>query len=236
MCQQLFSSSSIPPRDRNHEKTRQQPSASAATDDDLEREQGQVRYEPESILKSEKFRESLLTQTTTTAEGSSLSSPSVSRLEFLNHVWPQFIRPIVFDLEVSSALLVIDVQNDFISGSLATKDSPAGQDGREVIEPINELLPLFPAVNVVYSLDWHPRNHVSFFSNLDSRDWSSSTSSSGKEEEEEISEWDTVTFSGPPPFNQTLFPDHCVQETLGAQLHSDLKVGKDINKEQQHCE
>ena len=37
----------------------------------------------------------------------------------------QIVRPV-------SALLVIDVQNDFISGSLAITGCPAGQDGEEV--------------------------------------------------------------------------------------------------------
>ena len=33
-----------------------------------------------------------------------------------------------------------------------------------------------------------------------------------------------ATFAGPPPFNQTLWPDHCVQGTEGAELHPDLEV------------
>ena len=39
-----------------------------------------------------------------------------------------------------SALVVVDVQNDFISGSLAIKNCPAGQNGEEVVPPINTLL------------------------------------------------------------------------------------------------
>ena len=37
----------------------------------------------------------------------------------------QIVRPV-------SALLVIDVQNDFISGSLAVVNCPAGEDGGDV--------------------------------------------------------------------------------------------------------
>ena len=37
----------------------------------------------------------------------------------------QIVRPV-------SALLVIDVQNDFISGSLAVVNCPAGEKGEEV--------------------------------------------------------------------------------------------------------
>ena len=36
-------------------------------------------------------------------------------------------------------MIVIDVQNDFIAGSLALKNGPAGQDGVEVVKPINEV-------------------------------------------------------------------------------------------------
>ena len=43
----------------------------------------------------------------------------------------QIVRPV-------SALLVIDVQNDFISGSLAIKNCAAGQDGADVVSPINK--------------------------------------------------------------------------------------------------
>ena len=35
---------------------------------------------------------------------------------------------------------------------------------------------------------------------------------------------DIVEFPGPPKLNQTLWPDHCVQGSWGAQLHEDLKV------------
>ena len=41
-----------------------------------------------------------------------------------------------------STLLVIDVQNDFITGTLATKNGPAGEDGLDVIEPINQVIGL----------------------------------------------------------------------------------------------
>ena len=43
-------------------------------------------------------------------------------------------------MKPKSALVVVDVQNDFISGSLAIKNCPAGQNGEEVVPPINTLL------------------------------------------------------------------------------------------------
>ena len=40
----------------------------------------------------------------------------------------------------SAAFLVIDMQNDFLTGSLALRAAPAGQDGLEVLRPLNRLL------------------------------------------------------------------------------------------------
>jgi nicotinamidase/pyrazinamidase len=59
----------------------------------------------------------------------------------------------------ASALLIIDVQNDFCpKGALAVKD------GDRVIEPLNRLSSLFAANGgrVIATQDWHPAGHVSF--------------------------------------------------------------------------
>ena len=69
-----------------------------------------------------------------------------------------------------SALLVIDVQNDFIDGTLAIRHCPAGQEGAEVVPVINELLDTVPFNLVIYSLDWHPPNHISFIENKNDRE------------------------------------------------------------------
>src|SRR5260370_506171 len=56
------------------------------------------------------------------------------------------------------ALIIVDVQNDFIpGGALPTRN------GDEVVPVINRLQPLFPLV--VATQDWHPPNHGSFASN-----------------------------------------------------------------------
>lgn len=65
-----------------------------------------------------------------------------------------------------SAFLIVDVQNDFITGSLNIKHCAAQHDGSEVIDPINRLLETVPFDAVFYSLDWHPVDHVSFIDNL----------------------------------------------------------------------
>ncbi len=60
---------------------------------------------------------------------------------------------------VGDALLVIDVQNDFLPGG-----SLAVPDGDAVIPPLNRCLALFTKLNLpIYaSRDWHPANHCSF--------------------------------------------------------------------------
>lgn len=65
-----------------------------------------------------------------------------------------------------NAFLIVDVQNDFITGSLNIKQCAAQHDGSEVIEPINRLLETVNFDAVFYSLDWHPVDHVSFIDNL----------------------------------------------------------------------
>lgn len=66
----------------------------------------------------------------------------------------------------TNALIVVDVQNDFIDGSLALLNAPAGQDGIEVVPVINQLLELIEFDAVVYTQDWHPIDHIAFHDNL----------------------------------------------------------------------
>lgn len=68
-----------------------------------------------------------------------------------------------------SALLVVDVQNDFLEGSLALRNCPAGQDGMGVIPAINSVLDTVNFDLVVYTRDWHPSNHISFVENIEKR-------------------------------------------------------------------
>ncbi|XP_034948815.1 uncharacterized protein Naam [Chelonus insularis] len=119
-----------------------------------------------------------------------------------------------------SAFLIVDVQNDFISGSLNIKNCAAQHDGSEVIEPINRLLDTVTFDAVFYSLDWHPVDHVSFIDNLHLREVDESSPIS----KDDAKVYDTVTFKGPPLLKQRLWPRHCVQDSWGAELHKDLKV------------
>ncbi len=69
------------------------------------------------------------------------------------------INPNRAAIAVGDALIVVDVQNDFLpGGALAV---PAGDD---VIEPLNRAIEAFERARlpVYYSRDWHPPNHCSF--------------------------------------------------------------------------
>lgn len=69
-----------------------------------------------------------------------------------------------------NALIIVDVQNDFIDGSLALRSCGSNQDGVDVIGPINRLVKFGQFDKIIYSLDWHPENHVGFYENLHLRE------------------------------------------------------------------
>jgi nicotinamidase/pyrazinamidase len=94
-------------------------------------------------------------------------------------------------------LLVVDIQNDFCPGG-----NLAVPHGDEIVPAINRLAERF--AHVVLTQDWHPRGHKSFAS-----------SHPGKKP------FETIEVSYGP---QILWPDHCVQGTLGAAFRDDLKV------------
>lgn len=96
---------------------------------------------------------------------------------------------------MKQALVIVDVQNDFIPGGAL----PA-KDGEEVVPVINRVQARFDLV--VATQDWHPANHGSFASNHPGH------------EPGEI-----IDLHG---LQQILWPDHCVQGTWGAELHREL--------------
>lgn len=96
-----------------------------------------------------------------------------------------------------TALIVVDVQNDFCPGGAL-----AVPGGDEIVPVINALAPRFETV--VLTQDWHPAGHASFAS----------------------------SHAGRQPFEtaelaygaQVLWPDHCVQGTIGAEFHPGLRI------------
>jgi nicotinamidase/pyrazinamidase len=97
----------------------------------------------------------------------------------------------------TDALLVIDLQNDFCPGGAL-----AVPEGDQIVPLINRLAQRFE--HVILTQDWHPRGHISFAS----------------------------SHPGTAPFTtievaygtQTLWPDHCVQGTRGADFHPGLDI------------
>jgi len=94
-------------------------------------------------------------------------------------------------------LLVIDVQNDFCDGGALPV--PGGQ---EVVPVIHRVARAFG--HAVLTQDWHPQGHHSFASNHPGR-----------------APFETIETSNGP---QVLWPDHCVQGSLGAAFHSHLQL------------
>ena len=102
-------------------------------------------------------------------------------------------------IQTNDVLLAIDVQNDFCPGGAL-----AVGEGDAVVPVINALTERFD--HVVLTQDWHPAGHSSFAS----------------------------VHSGSAPFEvitmpygpQVLWPDHCVQGTVGAAFHAKLLVDR----------
>ena len=98
---------------------------------------------------------------------------------------------------VVEALLVVDVQVDFCPGG-----SLAVAGGDEVAPFINGIRDRYPLV--LFTQDWHPAGHASFASSHPGRQ-----------------PFDIIDLYGKP---QTLWPDHCIQESPGAAFHPQLNV------------
>ena len=99
---------------------------------------------------------------------------------------------------MTHALLVIDVQNDFCPGGAL-----AVAGGDEIVSGINAAMNDFDAV--ILTQDWHPAGHSSF------------ASSHGAE---------PMSLIEMPYGPQVLWPDHCIQGSVGANFHPNLTVDR----------
>jgi nicotinamidase/pyrazinamidase len=100
---------------------------------------------------------------------------------------------------MKTALLVIDVQNDFCpAGALQV----AG--GNEIIPGINQEMTKYDYI--ILTQDWHPKGHSSFATSHDGRN-----------------PLDVIEM---PYGDQVLWPDHCVQGSHGAEFHSELNTAR----------
>jgi len=96
-------------------------------------------------------------------------------------------------------LIIVDIQNDFIPGG--SLPVPGG-DG--IIPVVNRIQDRFDLV--LATQDWHPPNHLSFASNQPGR-----------------KPFETITIG---EIDQTLWPDHCVQGSKGAEFPPELEMDR----------
>jgi nicotinamidase/pyrazinamidase len=95
------------------------------------------------------------------------------------------------------ALIIVDMQNDFCPGGALAVES-----GDTIVQGINRIASNFKVVATTQ--DWHPQNHGSFASN-----------------HRGSKPYDIGKLSGR---SQVLWPDHCVQNTQGAEFHQKLQI------------
>ncbi len=99
---------------------------------------------------------------------------------------------------MKTSLIVVDAQKDFMKGgSLAVKD------GDEIVPKINELLQKFNMV--IFTQDWHLPNMDAFASQHEGKKpFDAYVNSDGD--------------------NDLYWPDHCVMNTAGSQLHDGINL------------
>lgn len=122
------------------------------------------------------------------------------------------------------ALIVVDVQNDFISGSLALSNCPSKHDGSEVVTPINKVVTLPFWDIVAYSKDWHPPDHISFVTNA--KHYKPHADNKTDIDNAQVFDYCIFDVEG-TTVDQVLWPAHCIQNSEGAEFHKDLKIVQD---------
>ncbi|MBF5026460.1 bifunctional nicotinamidase/pyrazinamidase [Planobacterium oryzisoli] len=101
---------------------------------------------------------------------------------------------------MKKALIIVDVQNDFCQGG-----SLEVPQANQIIPYINLLMQENSYDQIILTQDFHPAGHKSFAS--------SNRAQIG----------DTIDLEGNAQF---MWPDHCVQGSIGAEFHEDLNLEK----------
>ena len=97
------------------------------------------------------------------------------------------------------ALIVVDAQYDFMPGGAL-----AVNEGDQIVQVVNKLLPKYDLV--IFTKDWHPTDMDAFASqHPGERPFAKYQTKDGNED--------------------TLWPQHCMQNTRGADLHDDIDFG-----------
>lgn len=97
----------------------------------------------------------------------------------------------------ASVLIVTDIQSDFLPGGAL-----AVGGGDEIITPVDRLMRSERFGLYIATQDWHPPDHISFVRNHPGHRL-----------------YDNISLYG---HEQTLWPDHCVQGSPGAELYAGL--------------
>jgi nicotinamidase/pyrazinamidase len=97
------------------------------------------------------------------------------------------------------ALIVVDAQYDFMPGG-----NLAVPEGDKIIPVVNDLIPKFDLI--IFTKDWHPKDHKSFASQHEAKNV-----------------FEEIELNG---LTQVLWPDHCVQDTLGSEIHKEIDFSK----------
>jgi len=105
------------------------------------------------------------------------------------------------DLNSGDALLVVDMQDDFMPGGALSVS-----EGNTIVPGVNAVMRLFSGLSlpIVLTQDWHPAGHRSFAS-----------AHTGKK---------PFDLHQEPGIGPVLWPDHCIQGTPGAGFHTDLDI------------
>lgn len=100
---------------------------------------------------------------------------------------------------MAKALIAVDLQNDFYEkGALAVPNAS------QINQKVNQLLVAKEYKVIVASQDWHPKTHLSFASNHNKKAF--------------------TPYSDDQGLGPVLWPDHCVQQTAGAEFNSEIKT------------
>lgn len=144
-------------------------------------------------------------------------------------------EPSCVAISSTDALLIIDVQNDFMPSRLLTSsavvqagnlesDAKTIKDGslkvdssKDITSHINKLVEVFEKNgNVIYSLDWHPSDHCSFDSSNNPAKVTKGDSTGICRDETSLKAYNDGKLMR--------WPNHCVQGNFGAQLDPNLRI------------
>ena len=117
----------------------------------------------------------------------------------------------LFNNPMNDALIIVDMQNDFVTGTMAVPNANL------TYNVINKLLNNKFNI-VIWTQDWHPTNHISFWENRFSSPFFKDIKSKN------IKMYESIHLGN--GYEHTYWPKHTVQNTWGADIVTDLNRNK----------